>query len=112
MIAESLNIAKTVVLRILKEGLGKSKLWARFVAHCLALGQREDRVTSCKDNIAMTDADKQIFCNKIRKCLPILTQKMLQPFITPRNLHIYLRQTISVPQSENEVKRTPLCRCC
>ena len=35
MIAESLNISKTVVLRILKEDLGKRKLCARFVPHSL-----------------------------------------------------------------------------
>jgi DNA-binding IscR family transcriptional regulator len=34
-IAESLNIPKTVVLRILKEGLGKRKLFARFIPHFL-----------------------------------------------------------------------------
>jgi len=33
MIAESLNIPKTVVLRILKEDLGKRKLCERFVPH-------------------------------------------------------------------------------
>jgi len=56
MIAESLNIPKTVVLRILKEDLGKRKLCARFVPHYLTPEQREDRVTSCQD-IAMTDED-------------------------------------------------------
>ena len=35
MIAESLNIPKTVVLRILKEDLRKRKLCARFVPHSL-----------------------------------------------------------------------------
>jgi len=35
MIAESLNISKTVVLRILKKNLGKRKLCARFVPHSL-----------------------------------------------------------------------------
>jgi len=55
MIAESLNIPKTVVLRILKEDLGKRKLCARFVPHCLTPEQREDRVTSCQDIIAMAD---------------------------------------------------------
>ena len=35
MIAESLNIPKTVVLLILKEDLGKRKLCARFVPHSL-----------------------------------------------------------------------------
>jgi hypothetical protein len=33
IIAESLNIPKTVVLRILKEVLGKRRLCARFVPH-------------------------------------------------------------------------------
>jgi hypothetical protein len=49
MIAESLNIPKTVVLRILKGDLGKRKLCARFVLHSLTPEQREDRVTSCQD---------------------------------------------------------------
>ena len=42
MIAESLNIPKTVVLGILKEDLGKRKLCARFVPHSLTPEQRED----------------------------------------------------------------------
>jgi hypothetical protein len=64
MIAESFNIPKTVVLWILKEDLGKRKLYARFVPHSLTPEQREDRVTSCQDIIAMADADKKNF-NKI-----------------------------------------------
>jgi hypothetical protein len=64
MRAESLNIPKTVVLRILKEDLGKRKLCARFVPHTLTPEQREDRVTSCQDIIAVADADKNFF-NKI-----------------------------------------------
>jgi len=58
MIAESLNIPKTVVIRFLKEHLGKRKLCARFVPHSLTPEQREDRVSSCQDIIAMVDADK------------------------------------------------------
>jgi hypothetical protein len=42
MISESLNIPKTVVLRILKEDFGKRKLCARFVPHSLTPEQRED----------------------------------------------------------------------
>jgi histone-lysine N-methyltransferase SETMAR len=64
MIAESLNISKTVVLQILKEDLGMRKLCACFVPHSLTPEQREDRVTSCQDIIAMPDADKDFF-NKI-----------------------------------------------
>jgi len=65
MIAESLNIPKTVVLQILKEDLGKRKLCAHFVPHSLTPEQREDRVTSCQDIIAMTDADKNFLNNII-----------------------------------------------
>jgi len=68
MIAESLNIPKTAVLRILKEDLGKKNLCSRFVPHFLTPEQREDRVTSCQDIIAMADADtiffKQNYCGK------------------------------------------------
>jgi len=64
MEAESLDIPKTVVLRILREDLGKRKLCARFVPHSLTPGQTKDRVTSCQDIIAMADADN-IFFNKI-----------------------------------------------
>jgi len=63
-IAEYLNIPKTLVLRILKQDLGKRKLCARFVPHCLTPEQREDRVTSCQDIIKMADAGK-FFFNKI-----------------------------------------------
>jgi hypothetical protein len=58
MIAESLNIPKTVVLRILKEDLGNRKLCARFAPHCLTAERREDRVTSCQDIIAIANVDK------------------------------------------------------
>jgi histone-lysine N-methyltransferase SETMAR len=64
MIAESLNIPKTVVLHVLKEDLGKGKLCARFVPHCLTPEQREDRVTSCQYINAVANADKN-FLNKI-----------------------------------------------
>jgi hypothetical protein len=64
MIAESLNIPKTVVIWILKEYLGKRKLCALFFPLSLTPVQREDQVTSCQDIIAMADADK-IFLNQI-----------------------------------------------
>ena len=64
MIAESLNIPKTVVLWILKEDLGKRKLCARFVPHSLTPEQRKVRVTSCQDIIAMAYADESFF-NKL-----------------------------------------------
>jgi hypothetical protein len=64
MIAECLNIPKTVALRILKDDLGKRVLCARFVPHCFTPEQREHRVTSCQDIIAMAYAGKN-FLNKI-----------------------------------------------
>ena len=64
MIAECFNIPKKVVLRILREDLGKRKLCACFVPHFLTPEQRDDRVTSCQDIIAMADAGKNLF-NKI-----------------------------------------------
>jgi hypothetical protein len=64
MITESLTIPKTVVLRVLKEDLGKRKLCAHFVPRSLTPKQREDRVTYCQDIIAIVDADKNVF-NKI-----------------------------------------------
>jgi len=64
MIAESLNIPKTLVLRILKEDLGKRKYCALFVPHSLTPEQREDRVTFCQDIIVTVDADR-FFLNKI-----------------------------------------------
>jgi hypothetical protein len=56
---ESLNIPKTAVLRSLKEELGKRKLCACFVSHSLTPQQREDRVTSGQDSIAMANTDKK-----------------------------------------------------
>jgi hypothetical protein len=44
MIADSLNIPRTIVLRILKKDLGKRKLCAHFVPQFLTPEQREDRV--------------------------------------------------------------------
>jgi len=38
--------------------------------------------------------------------------KMLQPFITPALSRFISARLFSVPQVENEVKRSPLCGCC
>jgi hypothetical protein len=66
IIAESLKIPKTLALWILKEVLGKRKMYARFVPHLLTPKQREDRVTSCQDIIAMADADKHFLTELLR----------------------------------------------
>jgi len=70
MIAESLNIPKTAVLRILKEDLGKRKLCARVFPHFLTTEQRKDRVTSCQDIIAMADADNKSLTKLLREMGP------------------------------------------
>ena len=79
MTAESLNIPKTVVLQIMKEGLGKTKLCARFVPHSLTPEQREVRVTSCQDVIAMAEADKGFLTKLLRELrlcvLPMIPKK-------------------------------------
>jgi hypothetical protein len=61
IVAESLNIHKTAFLRILEEDLGMRMLCAGFVPQSLTTEQREDRVTSCQDIIAMADVDKNFF---------------------------------------------------
>jgi hypothetical protein len=63
LVAESLNIPKTVVYWILKEDFRKRKLCVRFVPHFLTPEQGEDRVVSCQDIIAMAEANK--YFNKI-----------------------------------------------
>ena len=65
MIAESLNVPETLVLRILKEDLGKRKLCARLVLHSLTPEQMKNRVTSCQDIIAMADVDEKKILTKL-----------------------------------------------
>jgi histone-lysine N-methyltransferase SETMAR len=65
LIAESLNIPKTVVLPIVREDLKMRKLYARFVPHSLTPARREDPFTSCQDIITVADADKNFFNNII-----------------------------------------------
>jgi hypothetical protein len=70
MIAESLNIPKIVVLRILKEDLGKRKLCTRVVPHSLTPEKRDDRDTSCQVIIAMAEADTNFLTKLLREMRP------------------------------------------
>jgi len=70
MTAESLNIPKTVILRILKEDLGKRKLCVCFVPHSLTPEQMEDRITSCQNITAMANADKNFLTRLLREVRP------------------------------------------
>jgi len=67
MVAESLNIPKTIVLQILKEDLGKGKLCVRFVPHSVTPKQREDRVAFCQDIIIKADADKKFLTKLLQE---------------------------------------------
>jgi hypothetical protein len=84
MIAQYLKINKTVVLPILKEDLGKRNLCARFVPQSLTPEQREDRVTSCQDIVALADADKNFFNKILRgkepRVLPMTPKQKRQNF--------------------------------
>ena len=50
--------------------------------------------------------------HKAASVYKFLTQKMLQPFITPVLSRFIFVRLFSVRKVENEVKRTPLCGCC
>jgi predicted Na+-dependent transporter len=50
--------------------------------------------------------------HKAASVCQFLTQKMLQPIITPILSRFVSTRLFSVPQVENEVKRAPLCGCC
>ena len=50
--------------------------------------------------------------HKAASVCQFLTQKMLQLFITPVLSRFTSARLFSVPQVENEVKRTPLCESC
>jgi len=45
-------------------------------------------------------------------CQFLTKKKMLQPFTTPILSRFISARLFSVPQVENEIKMTPLCRCC
>jgi 7-keto-8-aminopelargonate synthetase-like enzyme len=50
--------------------------------------------------------------HKAASVCQFLTQKILQPFITPVLSRFIFVRLFSVPRVENEVKRTRLCGCC
>ena len=81
MIAESLNIPKTVVLWILKKDLGKRNLCVRFVPHSLTPEQREDQVTSCQDIIMMADFFNRIITGDETCCFVPVTPKQSNRFL-------------------------------
>ena len=106
MIAESLNILKIVVLRILKEDLGKRKFCARFVPHSLTPEQREDRVTSFQDIIAKADADNNFLTKLLRKMRPGVLS------VTPKQSDRVLSGLVRHPLGrKNKFQRSPSRPC-
>jgi len=90
MIAETLNISKTVVRRILKEDLGRN-MRARFVPHSLTPEQRKYIVTSCQDIIAMAETDKMF----LTKLLPDMTSGVLP--MNPKQSDRFLNGLVRYP---------------
>jgi len=64
LIADTLGIPKTVVLRILREVLKKLKLCSRFVPHALTREKMDERVAACQDLLNMINGDKN-FLDKV-----------------------------------------------
>ena len=64
LIADTLGIPKTVVLRILREDLKKRKLCSRFVPHALTREQMGKQVAACQDLLNMINSDKN-FLDKV-----------------------------------------------
>jgi len=64
LIADTLGIPKTVVLRILREDLKKRKLCSRFVPQALTLEQMDKQVATCQDLLNMINGDKK-FLDKV-----------------------------------------------
>ena len=81
MIAESLNIPKTVVLWILKEDLGKRKLCARFVPHSLTPEQREDRIHLAKTLSRWPMQTKQFLKKLLREMTPKQSDRVLSGLV-------------------------------
>lgn len=57
MLASELNIDKEVVRQILTQDLGKRKVCAKFVPHCLSDDQKQVRMDTCGELIVNADAD-------------------------------------------------------
>jgi len=64
LIAYTLGIPKTVVLRFLREYLKKRKLCSRFDPHAPTREQMDERVAACQDLLNMINGDKN-FLDKV-----------------------------------------------
>ena len=64
LIADTLGILKTVVLRILGGDLKKRKVCPRFVPRALTRQQMNERVSACQDLLNMIKGEKN-FLDKV-----------------------------------------------
>jgi len=64
LIADTLGIPKTVVLRILRGDLKRRKLCSRFVLQTLTRLQMDERIAACQDLLNMINGDKN-FLDKV-----------------------------------------------
>jgi len=64
LIADTLGIPKTVVLRILRGDFKKRKLCSRFVPHALIREQMDERVSACQNLLNMINDNKN-FLDKV-----------------------------------------------
>ena len=64
LIADTLGIPKTVVLRILREDLKEWKLYSGFVPRALTWEQMDERFAACQDLLNMINGDKN-FLDKV-----------------------------------------------
>jgi len=77
LIADTLGIPKTVVLRILREDLKKRKLYSRFVPHALTREQMDERVAEfvqegCTVNVEYYKGVLDRLISRIRRVRPAL----------------------------------------
>ena len=65
MLADTVNIGKDTVRKIVVEDLWKRKICSRFVPHSLTPEQEDWRIAACRDLIATADSDPDFFKKKI-----------------------------------------------
>ena len=78
--------------------------------HLLKRIQRVHPADFCSRDFFLLHDDAP--AHKAASVCQFLTPKMLQTFITPVLCRFISTRLFSIPQVENEVKRTPLCGCC
>jgi len=114
LIADTMGIPKTVVLRILREDLKKRKLHSRFVPHEPTREQMDERVAAWQDLSNMTNGDKNFLEKVIARRRPgafgnnnstVSDSKTSRNIEPPHTRQICLPRLLSVPEGEVAVER-------